>query len=49
VEPQQGGPGVAAECIEARDGLHVHEDHFIIEVVDPTSGAVLGCQRSAVS
>jgi len=36
------GPGVAAECIEARDGLHVHEDHFIVEVVDPESGAVLG-------
>ena len=36
------GPGVAAECIEARDGLHVHEDHFIVEVVDPDSGAVLG-------
>ena len=36
------GPGVAAECIEARDGLHVHEDHFVVEVVDPESGAVLG-------
>ena len=35
------GPGVAAECIEARDGLHVHEDHFLVEVVDPESGAVL--------
>jgi phenylacetate-CoA ligase len=33
------GPGVAAECIEARDGLHVHEDHFLVEVVDPESGA----------
>ncbi|MDA0169780.1 phenylacetate--CoA ligase [Solirubrobacter taibaiensis] len=29
------GPGVAAECPEARDGLHVMEDHFIVEVVDP--------------
>ena len=35
------GPGVAAECIEARDGLHVHEDHFLVEVVDPESGRVL--------
>ena len=33
------GPGVAAECLEVRDGLHVHEDHFIVEVVDPESGA----------
>jgi len=35
------GPGVAAECIEARDGLHVHEDHFIVEVIDPESGVTL--------
>ena len=35
------GPGVAAECIEVRDGLHVHEDHFLVEVVDPESGAPL--------
>jgi phenylacetate-CoA ligase len=35
------GPGVAAECLEARDGLHVHEDHFLVEVVDPESGASL--------
>jgi phenylacetate-CoA ligase len=33
------GPGVAAECLEVRDGLHVHEDHFVVEVVDPESGA----------
>jgi phenylacetate-CoA ligase len=32
------GPGVAAECLDARDGLHVHEDHFLVEVVDPESG-----------
>ena len=36
------GPGVAAECLEVRDGLHVHEDHFLVEVVDPESGAPLG-------
>jgi phenylacetate-CoA ligase len=35
------GPGVAAECIEVRDGLHVHEDHFLVEVIDPDTGAVL--------
>jgi phenylacetate-CoA ligase len=32
------GPGVAAECLEARDGLHVNEDHFLVEVVDPETG-----------
>ena len=35
------GPGVASECLEARDGLHVHEDHFVVEVVDPDSGVPL--------
>lgn len=34
------GPGVAAEC-EARDGLHVQEDHFFPEVIDPATGAPL--------
>jgi phenylacetate-CoA ligase len=29
------GPGVATECLAARDGLHVNEDHFIVEVIDP--------------
>ena len=29
------GPGVAMECYQAQDGLHVAEDHFIIEVIDP--------------
>jgi phenylacetate-CoA ligase len=33
------GPGVAAECPEARDGLHVQEDHFLVEVVDPKTGS----------
>jgi phenylacetate-CoA ligase len=32
------GPGVAAECPEARDGLHVQEDHFLVEVIDPATG-----------
>jgi phenylacetate-CoA ligase len=35
------GPGVAQECIETKDGLHVWEDHFYPEIVDPESGAVL--------
>ncbi len=29
------GPGVAGECIEAKSGLHIFEDHFLAEVVDP--------------
>jgi phenylacetate-CoA ligase len=32
------GPGVAAECHEAQDGLHVWADHFYPEVVDPATG-----------
>jgi phenylacetate-CoA ligase len=32
------GPGVAAECFQAQDGLHVNEDHFLVEAVDPVSG-----------
>ena len=35
------GPGVASECVETKDGLHVWEDHFYPEVVDPATGAVL--------
>ncbi len=35
------GPGVSAECIEGRDGAHVNEDHFLVEVVDPASGEQL--------
>ena len=35
------GPGVANECIESKDGLHVWEDHFYPEVVDPVTGTVL--------
>jgi phenylacetate-CoA ligase len=34
------GPGVAAEC-EARQGLHVNEDHFLVEIVDPATGAAV--------
>jgi phenylacetate-CoA ligase len=32
------GPGVACECLVAADGLHVNEDHFIVEAVDPATG-----------
>jgi phenylacetate-CoA ligase len=35
------GPGVAMECAEGRDGLHVWEDHFLPEIVDPASGEPL--------
>jgi phenylacetate-CoA ligase len=35
------GPGVANECVETKDGLHVWEDHFYPEVVDPETGAVV--------
>ncbi len=35
------GPGVANECVETKDGLHVWEDHFYPEVVDPFTGEVL--------
>jgi phenylacetate-CoA ligase len=34
------GPGVAAECLNARDGLHVQEDHFLVEVVNPEDGRI---------
>jgi phenylacetate-CoA ligase len=33
------GPGVANECIETKDGLHIWEDHFFPEIVDPVTGA----------
>ncbi len=29
------GPGVAIECHEAQDGLHIAEDHFLVEIIDP--------------
>jgi phenylacetate-CoA ligase len=35
------GPGVSGECAEARNGSHVHEDHFLPEVVDPETGEPL--------
>jgi phenylacetate-CoA ligase len=33
------GPGVSVECIEAKDGLHVFEDHFLPEIIDPATMA----------
>ena len=35
------GPGVSCECVESKDGLHIWEDHFYPEVIDPETGAVL--------
>ena len=35
------GPGVAQECVETKDGLHVWEDHVYPEVIDPLTGEVL--------
>ena len=35
------GPGVAMECDEARDGMHIFEDHFLVETIDPKTGDVL--------
>jgi len=35
------GPGVAVECHEAQNGLHIFEDHFIPEIIDPATGTVL--------
>jgi phenylacetate-CoA ligase len=35
------GPGVAQECRETKDGLHIWEDHFYPEVIDPDTGRVL--------
>jgi len=41
---EMGGPGVAIEC-PARSGLHVWEDHFIMEVVDPKTGDPLDVEE----
>jgi len=35
------GPGVSIECVEAQDGLHIHEDRFYPEIVDPETGEPL--------
>ncbi|MFK7854313.1 MAG: phenylacetate--CoA ligase PaaK [Granulosicoccus sp.] len=35
------GPGVSMECVESKDGLHIWEDHFYPEIIDPQTGEVL--------
>ncbi|AGB17012.1 coenzyme F390 synthetase [Halovivax ruber XH-70] len=35
------GPGVSVECAEAQDGMHIQEDHFYPEIVDPDTGEPL--------
>jgi phenylacetate-CoA ligase len=35
------GPGVSQECVETKDGLHIWEDHFYPEIIDPETGDVL--------
>jgi phenylacetate-CoA ligase len=35
------GPGVSMECIEGRNGMHIAEDHFLAEIIDPETGAAL--------
>src|SRR5688572_6046854 len=35
------GPGVGNECVETKDGLHLWEDHFYPEIIDPVTGQVL--------
>lgn len=44
------GPGVAQECVETKDGLHIWEDHFYPEIIDPDTGQVLpdGCEGELV-
>ncbi len=43
------GPGVANECVETKDGLHIWEDHFYPEVIDPVSGKPCPMARRANS
>ncbi len=35
------GPGVSQECIEAKQGMHIFEDHFLPEIIDPATGEPL--------
>jgi phenylacetate-CoA ligase len=35
------GPGVAMECIEGRNGMHIFEDHFLVETINPETGEIL--------
>lgn len=38
---EMAGPGVAMECYQGKNGLHIFEDHFLVEIVDPDTGKVL--------
>jgi phenylacetate-CoA ligase len=35
------GPGMAMECLEGHNGMHIFEDHFIVETINPQTGEVL--------
>jgi len=35
------GPGVGYECVEAKSGMHISEDHFIVETINPDTGEVI--------
>jgi phenylacetate-CoA ligase len=35
------GPGVSCECVEAQSGLHINDDHFLPEIINPDTGEVL--------
>ena len=35
------GPGVSMECVESKDGLHIWEDHFYPEIINPQTGEVV--------
>lgn len=35
------GPGIAMECLEGRNGMHIFEDHFLVETINPQTGEVL--------
>ncbi len=35
------GPGMAMECLEGRNGMHIFEDHFIVETINPKTGEIL--------
>jgi phenylacetate-CoA ligase len=35
------GPGVAMECIDVQEGMHIFEDHFLVETINPETGEVL--------
>ena len=35
------GPGVAMECVDAKHGMHINEDHFLAEIIDPVTGEQL--------